>query len=274
MNNKDEYKIKLGINNISQENKKYINYVENVIKIITLITLIFGAIVFIVSRTYAKNCCELYGIDKRYFYSAELFYNKMIFLIGIVLIVIMLYFLEKVLNDIGMYIITYSSMVILNILSLSIIYNYISIDFIRNVLNNSVYFCCINIILIILCGASAVLFILIKNLEIESKEWQIKVFITFIIIQSIIILFGISTYLETSINDKKTYEVINKDKVIITEYEGKFLVLNCDIDTSNEKLTIYKGEYEFIEMMGNKITTKEYKEVLVKNKEQKIVKIK
>ena len=56
-----------------------------------------------------------------------------------------------------------------------------------------------------------------------------------------------------------SYEILKiggKDKVVITIYEGKYLIMNCDI--KNKELKIYKDNYNFIEINSEKIEKIQY----------------
>ena len=50
---------------------------------------------------------------------------------------------------------------------------------------------------------------------------------------------------------KNEYEIFYKDsnpKVVITTYENKYLIMDCDIDDVKKELTIYTKKYEFIDI--------------------------
>ena len=56
-------------------------------------------------------------------------------------------------------------------------------------------------------------------------------------------LVGISQILNRQISEKRFYEVIDNNKVVITNYEGKFLVMDCGVQGGI--LKIKKGKYYF-----------------------------
>lgn len=63
------------------------------------------------------------------------------------------------------------------------------------------------------------------------------------------------------IEDKRDYEIINNDKVVVTTYEGKFLVMDCEIE--EQTLYIEKGNYSFTEMSGVDIKYVKFEDVFL-----------
>lgn len=64
-------------------------------------------------------------------------------------------------------------------------------------------------------------------------------------------------YLVTILGNR--YEIlkkVGKDKAVITIYEEKYLIMNCDI--KNKELKIHKNNYNFIEINSDKIKNIEY----------------
>lgn len=90
-------------------------------------------------------------------------------------------------------------------------------------------------------------------------RWEAIVFLLAFIIFSIDVSIGASVIFNNDISDKRFYEVIDDDKVVITNYEGKFLVMDCDVE--GETLYIEKGKYSFIEMTDVDIKYKKYEDV-------------
>ena len=85
-----------------------------------------------------------------------------------------------------------------------------------------------------------------------------RILLAFIIF-SIDVSIGVSVIFNNDISDKRFYEVIDDDKVVITNYEEKFLVMDCDVE--GETLYIEKGKYSFIEMTDVDIKYKKYEDV-------------
>lgn len=75
-------------------------------------------------------------------------------------------------------------------------------------------------------------------------------------------IIGITQVLNTKISDKKSYEMIGNDKVVITNYEGKFLVMDCEIQGKVLKIK-EKGKYSFIEMTNVEVQYNKYENVKI-----------
>lgn len=71
---------------------------------------------------------------------------------------------------------------------------------------------------------------------------------------------GITIKINYDISDKKAYEVIEQDRAIISNYEGKFVVMDCEIQ--DEIIILKKGTYSLEEMTGVSITYHEYEKVV------------
>ncbi|HIS55384.1 MAG TPA: hypothetical protein IAB48_01850 [Candidatus Fimimorpha excrementavium] len=73
--------------------------------------------------------------------------------------------------------------------------------------------------------------------------------------------FGVFVCMDNDISGKRTYEVIDGNKAVITTYEGKFLVMDCEIQ--GDTLYIDKSMYSFIEMNDIEIVNHKYENVFV-----------
>lgn len=71
---------------------------------------------------------------------------------------------------------------------------------------------------------------------------------------------GITTTLSKEISDKKAYEIIENKKAIITDYEGKFLIMDCELQEN--VLYISKGKYSLIDMSNVDIEYREFDQVI------------
>lgn len=88
--------------------------------------------------------------------------------------------------------------------------------------------------------------IILVEISLEKEDMIIIIIIVDCIMHVILFLyliFGVPP---------KDYEIFykdNKPKVIITTYEGKYLIMDCDYDKDKVEITnIYRKNYEFIEM--------------------------
>lgn len=81
-----------------------------------------------------------------------------------------------------------------------------------------------------------------KNIIINGIYYSIYIIYFIIYIISVYYYFN---------NISKEYEIISKDsnpKVVITTYENKYLIMDCDIDDVKKELAIYTKKYEFIDI--------------------------
>lgn len=71
---------------------------------------------------------------------------------------------------------------------------------------------------------------------------------------------GITIKINYDISDKKTYEVIENNKAIVSSYDGKFVVMDCEIQ--DETIFLKKGMYSLEEMVGVSIICHKYDKVI------------
>ena len=71
---------------------------------------------------------------------------------------------------------------------------------------------------------------------------------------------GIAIKMNYEISDKKSYEVIEQNRAIVSNYDGKFVVMDCEIQ--GETIVLKKGTYSLEEMTGVSITYHEYEKVI------------
>lgn len=62
------------------------------------------------------------------------------------------------------------------------------------------------------------------------------------------------------IADKKEYEVIEQNRAIVSNYDGKFVVMSCEIQ--DETIILKKGTYSLEDMTGVSITYHKYEKVI------------
>lgn len=73
-------------------------------------------------------------------------------------------------------------------------------------------------------------------------------------------VMGITSKINYEISDKKAYETIEQDRAIVSVYDGKFVVMDCQIQ--DETIILKKGTYSLEEMTGVSITYHEYEKVV------------
>lgn len=217
-----------------------------------------------VSSNYSRDCSKYYGIDVKYFSGSAMFQKKMIFLV--VAIILLLYpFLFKYINfklKSKIYLILSFMITIYILFMQNLVYTVKFIDSIKcerliSIIDNYVTIMVFLISDIIL----AYFFILRKYFRKDKPLIKLEK-IVFALVLGIYLFstsIGVLIALNSQISDKRFYEVIDNNKVVITNYEGKFLVMDCEVQ--GELLYIEKGKYSFIEMTGVDIKYCEYKNV-------------
>lgn len=233
--------------------KKYIR--DNIWNILGIgvgawITLI-GFVNILVSTNYAMACSEYYGIDAKYFADSSVFQGKIICLALIIFLLLLPFLLNYINSKLKSKVFLAMSFIIMvftlfmqNILYTAGIINSIKSEWLISMIDNLA-----TIIVFLISDIVLAYVFILRNHVRKNKNmvrWEIIVFLSAFIIFSIDVSIGASVIFNNDISDKRFYEVIDDDKVVITNYEGKFLVMDCDVE--GETLYIEKGKYSFIEM--------------------------
>ena len=106
-------------------------------------------------------------------------------------------------------------------------------------------------------------FIIIRDSGGKKKKYnnlETVIFAIALILYFANIITGISMRMTYEIDDKKTYETIEQDGVVVSEYEGKFVVMECEIQ--GETLILKKGTCRLEEMVGVPILYHKYDRVI------------
>ena len=74
------------------------------------------------------------------------------------------------------------------------------------------------------------------------------------------VAIGITIKINYEIADKKEYEVIEQNRAIVSNYDGKFVVMSCEIQ--DETIILKKGTYSLENMTGVSITYHKYEKVI------------
>ena len=99
-----------------------------------------------------------------------------------------------------------------------------------------------------------------KNKKYGKIENVIVVIAMLIYISNIIT--GISIKMNYQASDKKDYEIIGMNQAIVSVYDDKFVVMNCNIQ--DEEMILEKGKYQLEQMTGVPIVYKEFTKVICK----------
>lgn len=214
---------------------------------------------------YANSCRNYYGIDKRYFNSIELYKDKVIIIIVAVLFIIypfiFNYINTKMKSKIYISITFFITIFILftqNVVYTSDLLDEIKWNWVKILIDNH-----ITLFMFFITDIIIAYYIILRRYLDSKKElrlWERIILYISIAIYSVNVSIGISLVMGTKISDKKMYEVINNNKVIIDIYDGKFLTMNCKVQ--NDELYIEKGKYSFIDMTESEITYHKFKIVI------------
>lgn len=253
------------MNKLPIKQKLYENIEEILRTGITVISSIYLMLSLFVLRKYAYSCSEFYGVDKKYFDGTEVLQDRVAMLISVLLICIyfgMLAYTNKKMES-KMFRFIFFLVCFLLFLKLNndctvAIIEGTSCLKLKGLLNNY-------ITVIVLVGADLIILFwgIIRPLFGEKLKCRTS---SAIIFSVALIIFmgdvggGFLMQLNYKISNKKSYEVFEENNVIITNYEGKFLVMPCEI--KDNTLIIRKGEYSLQEMKGQKITYQKYDSVI------------
>ena len=106
-------------------------------------------------------------------------------------------------------------------------------------------------------------FIIIRSYFSPKKKYSVFEKIVLLIVYVITfvnIVAGIMIRLDYKISDKREYEIIDQNRVIVSNYEDYFLVMNCKIQ--GETLIIKRGTYTLEDMEGVSVTYHKYDKVI------------
>lgn len=224
-----------------------------------------GIINFLFSRNFTNSCASFYGVDRKYFSGTEMFQDKLIFIFcAMALFVypfIFAYINQKIKNKLNVVLTFFMTILILfmqNILYTINIIDMISWDWLKRLIDNYVL-----IIVFLVVDILIAYFIIIRNFFWKKKKYN-KVEKIIFSITLLLYILNISTGFTIKINyeisDKRAYEVIEQNRAIISNYDGKFVVMNCKIQ--DETIILIKGSYSLEEMTGVSITYHEYSKVI------------
>lgn len=251
-------------NKVKQLKKFIYDNIWNIFGVGISLFIPLGSIInIIVSTIYSRKCSEYYGIDQKYFNSSPLFQNKILFFVAAIILlvypVLFQYISSKSSNKICIVLSFFATVFLLFIQNL--IYMAIIIDsFGGKWLPDDNVAIIVFLILDIVLAYFIIFRDHLKKKPLSKFEIKIISFVLMIFLSNVV--FGVTSYLDSQISDKRFYEVIDNSKVVITEYNGKFLIMDCDIQ--NDVLCIEKGKYSFMEMLDTDIEYKKYKDVQCK----------
>ena len=230
------------------------------------ITLV-GIINLMISKSFSISCSNFYGIDGKYFSGTEMFENKLIFVFGVLVLFaypFILSYTNKKMNS-KLYVVLTFILTVYILFAQNTLYTLELIEIIpwtwlRRYIDNYV-----TIVVFLIVDIVIAYFIIIRNFFWKNKKYSMggKIILLIALIFYILnVATGIAIRLGYEISDKKSYEVIEQNRAIVSNYDGKFVVMNCEIQ--GETIILKKGTYSLEEMTGVSITYHKYKKVICK----------
>ena len=221
------------------------------------------------SKNYSNSCANFYGIDRRYFSGTEMFEDKVIFvLLALSLFVLTLFaypFLRSFVSEklyakvsaVVFFIVIIFSLFVQNLIYTTEIIDSIPWDWMKKCIDNYA------VMGIFFASDILLAYFIIKRGFFLGKKYKLVEKVIFTIVFLIYVVnmtIGITIKINYDISDKKTYEVIENNKAIVSSYDGKFVVMDCEIQ--DETIFLKKGMYSLEEMVGVSIICHKYDKVI------------
>lgn len=221
-----------------------------------VITLV-GIVNFAISKSFSASCANFYGIDKKYFSGTEMFEDKLIFILcAFVMFVypIILSYINKKINSKGYVVLTFIFTIFIlfvqNVLYMVSLIEIIPWDWLRQIVDNYV-----TLGVFLVADILIAYFVIIGNFFFGKKKFnkiEKGVLAIALLIYMLNTAIGVTIKMNYDISDKKSYEVIEQNRAIVSNYDGKFVVMDCEIQ--GETIILKKGTYSLEEMTGVSIT--------------------
>lgn len=254
--------------NKKKENKTVKLLKENVWNIIgvglpALISLISG-LNLVVTKNFANSCADYYGVNREYFSESGIFEDQ-ILTIACALILFLYPFIFSFItkNEKSKFYVILTGIATVMILFMqNLIYtvnliDIISIDWLRRIIDN--YFV---VVVLLIVDIVIVYFVIIRGAfgnKTRLNKLEKVIFSLALMLYVLNVTVGIGIKMNYQIDDKKRYEVIEQNKAVVAIYDGKFVVIDCEIE--GDKIILEKGKYSLQEMTGVSLTYHEYEKV-------------
>lgn len=229
-----------------------------------VITLV-GILNLVISKSFSVSCASFYGIDGKYFSGTEMFENKLIFVLCALLLFVYPFIFSYISDKINskiyvvlMFLFTVCILFVQNILYTINLIEIIPWTWLRQIVDNYV-----TIIVFLIVDLIIAYFIIIRNFFWKNRKYNKVEKIVLLIALLLFVMnvaTGIAIKMDYDISDKKSYEVIEQNRAIVSNYDDKFVVIDCEIQ--GETIVLKKGTYSLEEMTGVSITYHKYKKVI------------
>lgn len=238
-------------------------------KLVPFITIVETVLNLLSSKNYSNSCANFYGIDRRYFSGTEIFEDKVIFvLLALSLFVLTLFvypFFRSFISEkpyVKVSAVVFFFVIIISLFAQNLIY---TVEIIDSIPWEWMKKCIDNYAVMGIFFASDILlaYFIIKRGFFLGKKYKLVKKMIFTIVFTIYVVnvtMGIAIRINYDISDKKTYEVIENNKAIVSIYDGKFVVMDCEIQ--DETILLKKGMYSLEEMVEVSIICHKYDKVI------------
>ena len=241
--------------------------------IVAGITGIFGIMEWVVFMNYVISCESFYGINKKYFYGMEIMRDRLFSLFAFAVVFFYLFALlwgkkklkiETKIGKIVIFLVIYFFFFMLDVLYTDRIIHFTTYGWLRTTLRNENVLLALRVVYLLTTGRLAYLLV-VNDVISKITEYNLNlkrkiIFTIEVFIFLCPIVYGICFGLIDPISNKRVYEVIEQNRVIISEYNNAFVVMDCKIQ--GDTLIIEKGEYRLEEMINTSITYHEYEQVI------------
>lgn len=260
--------------NVFKENKKdklkeiLKNNVWNILGVgLPAVISFLGLFNWIISKNFSVSCANFYGVDRKYFSGTALFEDKFIFFVCALILFLYPFifsYINKKMNSklyvVLTFLLTIMILFIQNIMYTVNLLDIITWDWLKSIIDNYVM-----IAIYLVSDILIAYFVIIRNFFVKKKKYNMfenTILVISIIIYVLNVAIGIEIRLDYDISDKKSYEVIEQNRAIISNYDGKYVVMDCKIQ--DNEIILKKGTYSIEEMTGVTITYREYDKVICK----------
>lgn len=252
------------------KNNKFVRFLKtniwNILGIGLAACITFEGIVnSLFSKGFSISCANFYGMDKKYFDGTEMFEDKLIFVLCALALFaypFLFSYVNKRLNSKVIVIVTFLVTILIlfvqNMIYTVDLIDRIPWDWLKRYIDNYVA-----IGIFFVADILIAYFIIIRNFFRKNKRCSTveKIFLTIALLLYVSnMVMGITSKINYEISDKKAYETIEQDRAIVSVYDGKFVVMDCQIQ--DETIILKKGTYSLEEMTGVSITYHEYEKVV------------
>lgn len=224
-----------------------------------------GMMNLVISKGFSISCSNFYGIDGKYFSGTEIFENKLIFAFCAMTLLVYPFifsYMNKKMNS-KLYVVLTFLLTVYILFAQNVLYTINLIEnipwaWLRRFIDNYVT---IGVFLIV--DVVIAYFIIIRNSFWKNKKYNMcekLILAVALVLYALNVAAGIAIKIDYKISDKKAYEVIEQNRAIVSNYDDKFVVMDCEIQ--GETIILKKGTYSLEEMTGSSITYHKYEEVI------------